>query len=85
MNNIEKLRVMLPHWIEHNQGHGKEFSQWADKLTVDNPEVAVLLRNAVKSLEEAETALEETLGRVGGPLAGGGVHHHHHHGSGHHH
>ncbi len=82
MNNLEKLRILLPHWIEHNQGHGKEFLQWADKLTVDNPEIAVLLRNAVKSLEEAEATLNETLASVGGPLAGEGVHHH---GSGHHH
>ncbi|RUM33558.1 MAG: hypothetical protein DSY58_09055 [Desulfobulbus sp.] len=82
MNNIEKLRVMLPHWIEHNHGHGHEFSLWADKLTVEKPEIAVLLRRAVKSLQDAETALEDALGRVGGPSEEG---HTHHHGSGHHH
>lgn len=99
MNDIEKLRVMLPHWIDHNQGHGKEFAQWAEKLTDDAPEVAQLLQTAVQSLQEAQNCLEQALEKAGGPLevpgAGGGHNHHSHephkhehtHGShgGHHH
>ena len=89
MNDLDKLRVMLPHWIEHNQGHGAEFSQWAEKLVSDTPEVAALLRRAVSSLEEAQSALEKALVKAGGPLEGhdhhgkhshhSGGHHHHHH------
>jgi hypothetical protein len=84
MNDLEKLRVMLPHWIEHNLGHGVEFSQWADKLTADTPEVAQLLRRAVNSLQDAQSALEDALKKAGGPLEGKsrhthGSHHHHHH------
>ena len=87
MNDLEKLRVMLPHWIEHNQGHGAEFSQWADKLVADTPEVADLLRIAVSSLQEAQSALEDALARAGGPLEGGSPHGHngHHPSGGHHH
>jgi len=87
MNDLEKLRVMLPHWIEHNLGHGAEFSQWANKLGVDTPEVADLLRNAVSSLQDAQIALEEALALAGGPLEGDSHHGHdgHHHSGGHHH
>jgi len=87
MNDLEKLRVMLPHWIEHNQGHGAEFAQWADKLVADTPEVAALVRRAVSSLQEAQSALEDALVRAGGPLEGGSRHDHggHHHSGGHHH
>ena len=33
MNDLEKLRVILPHWIEHNIGHGREFANWAETLS----------------------------------------------------
>ena len=87
MKDLEKLRVMLPHWIEHNQGHGAEFSKWAEKLVADTPEVATLLSKAVSSLQEAQSALEEALARAGGPLEGASQHEHggHHHSGGHHH
>ena len=68
MNDIDKLRVMLPHWIDHNQGHGKEFAQWAEKLADDSPEVAQLLRDAVQSLQKAQTSLEDALEKAGGSL-----------------
>jgi ABC-type transporter Mla subunit MlaD len=78
MNDLDKLRVMLPHWIDHNQGHGKEFAQWVDKLSSDSPEVAQLLAEAVQSLQKAQNSLEEALEKAGGSLdAPGGGHHHH--------
>ena len=86
MNIIEKLRVMLPHWIEHNRGHAGEFARWADQLDETEGELAGRLHRAVHSLEEAQRALEEALVLVGGPGSeqgnGGGDHGHHHH---HHH
>ncbi|WP_339137112.1 MAG: hypothetical protein WGN25_03925 [Candidatus Electrothrix sp. GW3-4] len=92
MNDLEKLRVMLPHWIGHNQGHGGEFAQWAEKITSDSPEVAQLLRDAVQSLQEAQSSLEEALEKAGGPLeepggpSGHGTQgHDHSHEHGHHH
>lgn len=27
----EKLRVLLNHWVEHNIGHAREFTEWAEK------------------------------------------------------
>jgi hypothetical protein len=85
MKDLDKLRVMLPHWIEHNLGHGAEFSQWAEKLVADTPEVAALLRRAVSSLQEAQSALEDALAKAGGPLEGASHHGHHHEGGHHHH
>lgn len=89
MKDIEKLRVMLPHWIDHNQGHGGEFAQWAEKLADDSPEVVVLLREAVQSLEKAQRSLEEALEKAGGPLEMPSNHgtctHNHSHDHKHHH
>ncbi|MCI5122415.1 MAG: hypothetical protein D3908_14745 [Candidatus Electrothrix sp. AUS4] len=87
MNDLDKLRVMLPHWIDHNQGHGKEFAQWADKLSSDSPEVTQLLREAVQSLQKAQARLEDALQKAGGPLEAPGAHQcsHHKHDHGHSH
>lgn len=30
MTEQEKLRALLPHWIEHNTEHASEFRRWAE-------------------------------------------------------
>ena len=38
LSDIEKLRVLLPHWLEHNKSHGAEFCQWAEIISgADDP------------------------------------------------
>jgi hypothetical protein len=78
MNNTDKVRVLLPHWIEHNQGHRTEFSRWAEMMAADTPEIAALLRSAAEALDSAEHLLQEALHNAGGPLAAPGHGHHHH-------
>ncbi len=80
MNELEKLRVVLPHWVEHNIGHGREFEKWAETLSAEGEEeIAVLLRNAHSSLRDADAALREALLKAGGSMNSEGHHHHHHH------
>lgn len=89
MNDLEKLRVMLPHWIDHNQGHEGEFARWAEKLAADAPEAARLIHDAVHSLQKARTSLEAALEQAGGPLEAPSAHgtqsheHSHEHGQSH--
>ena len=76
---IKKLRVLLPHWIEHNISHIAEFRKWEGEARKESvEEVAQLLDKAISDMEEAGKSLSEALGKVGGPLEGGGGHHHHH-------
>ena len=58
-----KLQILLKHWIEHNQEHGKEFQEWAGKAK-DFGENAVSdnILKAVGKLEEANTFLRTALG-----------------------
>jgi hypothetical protein len=79
MNSIDKLRVILPHWIQHNQGHGAEFLQWAETLSSEEPDVSTLLQQAAKALETAQASLEAALDKAGGPLSSPNHGHHHHH------
>lgn len=63
MTEEEKLRVLIPHWIEHNAEHADEFSRWADRAGVaaaDIRSAAELLRRANDALMAAWDKLADT-------------------------
>jgi len=76
-NTIKKLRVLLPHWIEHNSSHIAEFRKWEGEARKESQEeVALLLDKAINDMLDAGKSLSAALEKVGGPLEGGGHHHH---------
>jgi hypothetical protein len=80
MTEVYKVRVLLPHLIEHNHSHEKEFAKWAAVLDSNGQqEAAVLMNEAIVHLQKAAQGLEAALTKIGGPLAEKGHHHHHHH------
>ena len=77
MQELEKLRVLLPHWIEHNNGHEAECTKWAEIAQKEGKkEVAQYIAKAVKTMQDVNGLLEKALDAAGGPSAD---HHHHHH------
>jgi hypothetical protein len=63
----EKLRVLLPHWIEHNAEHAAEFRLWAEKARVaGQEEVAEEIALAAKELGWVNEALSAALEKLGG-------------------
>ena len=81
MNELEKLRVLLPHWIEHNRGHAEECNKWAVLAAEEKnaAEVASNLRAAFAAMEEVSTHLEKALAAAGGAATESTHKHHHHH------
>ena len=77
MNELEKLQVLLPHWIEHNQGHAEECRKWA--ATAGAGDVQSSLNTALEATELVTQHLDKALAAAGGPKADGDHHHHHHH------
>jgi len=76
-NTSNKLRVLLPHWIEHNNNHIAEFRKWAGEAGTDSEqEVVHLLEKAISDMEQAGKSLSEALEKVGGPLENKSGHHH---------
>ncbi len=57
MTEQQKLVVLLPHWIEHNEEHAAEFRDWAARA---GPAQEGLLQ-AAAALEEANRALRQAL------------------------
>ena len=66
MEDREKLQHLLAHWIEHNDEHGREFREWADKARgLGEAEVHGDILRAVEQLKNAS----ESLGRASDRLA----------------
>jgi hypothetical protein len=74
MREIDKLRVLLPHWIEHNGEHAAEFRGWAERAGAAKD----ALLDAARLLEEANVRLGEALEGLGGALQHDQDHEHHH-------
>ena len=64
MNEFEKLRVLIPHWIEHNEEHAREFRKWSQK----SGDLAKNILAAADSITQANQHLEAALAKLGGPL-----------------
>ena len=62
MNELEKLRVLIPHWIEHNEEHAGEYRRWAEDVN----EVSADLLGAVEALKKVNQALGVALKKLGG-------------------
>jgi len=80
LTDIEKLRRLIPHWIEHNQSHAAEFLRWAALArTSDNKQTADLIEKAAALLQKAEIELSEALEKAGGPAEAQNIENHHSH------
>jgi hypothetical protein len=70
MTDQDKLRALLPHWMEHNAEHAAEFRRWA-KLA---GEAQYDIEAAATQMAAANEALAAALQKLGGPA----LHHHDH-------
>ena len=60
MNDTQsKLTSLLAYWLEHNQEHGTEFREWADKIAAEHEDVAEQLRQAADKMAEADERLKK--------------------------
>ena len=77
MDDMAKVRALLPHWIEHNSEHAAEFLKWADNVRAASyKEVAENIALAAKQLDQVNETLAVALGALGGPSEGGSHHEH---------
>jgi hypothetical protein len=64
MNELEKLRVLIPHWIEHNEEHAAEFKRWAESAGEAAPQIIA----SADAMMQANASLKVALDKLGGPL-----------------
>jgi hypothetical protein len=51
MDERKKLKVVIEHWIEHNEGHAGEYKKWAEKA-------------GGMGLERTRDEIEEAVGKL---------------------
>jgi hypothetical protein len=65
MTDLDKLRALLPHWIEHNAEHAAEFRRWADRArATGQEETADEIDTAAKELGWVNEALRAALDKL---------------------
>ena len=78
MTELEKLRVLIPHWIEHSHSHQHEFEKWvAVAKNEGQEEAAEAIEKAMKKLVKADKYLRKALEAMGGAVERHHAHHHH--------
>ena len=79
-SDLEKLQMLLSHWLQHNESHGSEYQQWAEVARREgHTKTAEFIEEAVDLLSKADESLGKALESVGGPSKEHQHHHHHHH------
>jgi hypothetical protein len=63
MTDLDKLRVLLQHWMEHNEEHASEFLRWSEKA---GPAGAAV-RQAAEKMRAVNLELSSALELLGGP------------------
>ena len=58
-DTTSKLNSLLSYWLEHNQEHGAEFREWADRIATDQKDIAEQRRQAADKMAEADECLKK--------------------------
>lgn len=82
MDDMDKLRVLLPHWLAHNAEHAAEFRAWAARMEqAGQGHLAEHIEAAALRLEAVSQELEKAIPLLGHTAEGsshGSAHSHEH-------
>lgn len=82
---LEKLSILLPHWIEHNLNHQAEFEKWAAAARTEGAQgLATLLDQAASNMRATDEILRKAQSDAGSPPSGDRFHSHAAHSHGNH-
>jgi alcohol dehydrogenase YqhD (iron-dependent ADH family) len=66
-DDLTKLRILLPHWIEHNEEHAASFERWVPRArAVRQGETAQRIEEAVERMAACNQALRAALAALEG-------------------
>ena len=64
--DMEKLQVLINHWIEHNEEHADEFRKWAERArAAGKGAVHDDILKAIGKLRDANENLRAALKKIG--------------------
>lgn len=62
MSDAEKLKILLPHWMEHNEEHAASFASWAKAMRLAGREdVAAALAKIAREARTLQHLFQEAM------------------------
>ena len=62
MTELEKLKHLLEHWIEHNEAHVKTYSEWAAKAeSLGEKRISEMLKQIAVESKKLEELFKKAL------------------------
>ena len=62
MTELEKLKHLLEHWIEHNEAHVKTYDEWAQKTdALSKKELSAILNQIAQESKKIERLFEKAI------------------------
>ncbi len=65
MEDIEKLRTLLHHWMEHNDEHARTYRDWAEKTSPINGELSGVLNQLYLETKKLKGLFEDAIRKIG--------------------
>ena len=63
---IEKLRILIQHWMEHNHEHAETYIEWAEKaLASGNMDIARMLKEIAEETRKIDALFERARKKIG--------------------
>jgi hypothetical protein len=65
MDDVQKLSVMIEHWLEHNKTHLGEYRKWSQRAAeLGLEQVKTEIENAIEMISRSDSYLEKALTAV---------------------
>ena len=62
ITDIDKLRHLLKHWVEHNEAHVKTYNEWADKSeSMGKHDLALIIREIADKSEKLDELFKRAM------------------------
>lgn len=60
MAELDRLRVLIGHWIEHNREHARTYREWAEKAeALNRRDIATVLKEISSETERMNDLFEK--------------------------
>ncbi len=62
MSDVEKLKILLPHWMEHNEEHAASFESWAKTMrSTGREDLAAALEKISREARTLQHLFQEAM------------------------
>jgi hypothetical protein len=66
VDELEKLKMLLLHWMEHNNEHAEAYRNWASKaLSLGNREISEILDLLYYETRRLNRLIEKAIKKIG--------------------